>query len=84
VILAALGQDFLRGHEGGHRHDAVKRTFLADPHLRRVVDMLLLELEGVAVVDVVADVLFVDEYLANGAVGPGAVLIGVDGLGVQA
>ncbi len=53
-LLAALGQNFLGGHEGGHRHDPVKCPLLADSHLGRVVDMLLLELEGAAVVDVVA------------------------------
>jgi len=35
-LFAALGQDFLGGHEGGHRHDAVKRPFLTDPH-RKIV-----------------------------------------------
>ena len=69
-------RDFLRGHEGGHRHDAVKRALLADPHLGRVVDVLLLELEGMAVVDVVADVLFVGQHPVNQPPGPRATTLG--------
>ena len=46
--------------------------------------MLFLELEGVAVVNVVADVLLVGQHLAYGAVVPGAIQIGEDGDGVEA
>jgi hypothetical protein len=83
-LLAAFGQDFLVSHEGGHRHDAVKCPLLAEPHLGWVVDMLLLELEGAAVLDVVADVLFVGQQLGNRALGSGAVQVGVNGLVVEA
>ena len=83
VAAATFGQDFLRRHEGVDRHNAFEGTLLADPHLRRVVNVLFLELERVAVVDVVADVLLVGQDLAHGAIRPRAITIGVDGDGIE-
>ncbi len=83
-FATALGQDFLGSHESGHRHHSAKSTFFADPHVGRIVDMLFLELEGVAVVDVVADVLLIGQHLALGAVIPWAIQIGADGNSVEA
>ena len=45
--------------------------------------MQLFELEGMAVVDVVADVLFVGEHLAHSAVRPGPLVVGADALVVE-
>ena len=61
----------------------VEGAVAADPHLGRVADALLLELEGRAVVDVVADVLLVGQHLVDGAARPGAAQVGDDALGVQ-
>ncbi len=41
--------------------DAFKSAFLADPHVARIVYMQLLQFEGEAVVDVVADVFLVGQ-----------------------
>ncbi|KRH79070.1 hypothetical protein FERRO_01310 [Ferrovum sp. JA12] len=82
--FAALGQHLLGGQKGVQRHDAFECALLADPHLGRVIDVLFLELEGVAVVDVVADVLLIGQHLTHRAVGPRAITIGVDGGVVEA
>ena len=82
-LATALSQDFLRSHESGYRHHRGKSTIFADPHVRRVVDMLLLEFEGMAVVDVVADVLLIAQHLTHRAVSPGPIQIGQDGGSVE-
>ena len=61
-----------------------KGAFLAHPHVGRVVHMQLLQLEGGAVVDVVADVFLVGQNRAHRAGIPWPVQIGGHAFLVQA
>ena len=72
-----------RGVEDLGRHDRLKRTFLLDPHVRRVLHTEFLELEGNSVVDVVANVLFVGQHLAHGGTGPVAFKVRVDAFFIE-
>ena len=72
---AALDKDILRSHEGGQWNDPLKRPLLANTYMRQVFDMLFLELEGVAVLDFVVDILLLGQYLAHRAVRPEAIVI---------
>ena len=58
--------------------DRLEGRLFFDPHLRDVHHSVLLELERNAVVNVVADVLFVGEDLVNRGTGPGAVEVGCE------
>src|SRR5690606_9266859 len=97
VQLAQLGHQFLVGvalrpctHdalcrvEEIRRHDAIERTLFPDPHFRLVRHADFLQLEGSAIVDVVADVLFVAQHLAHRGPRPVAAQIRPDTLRVQA
>ena len=69
--LAAAGQDDAVRHEEHVRlHDGRERPLRTHPQFRRILDVLALEFEGSAVVDVVADVFFVGQHLVHGAVRP--------------
>jgi len=68
LIAESVGpgaHDPLGGIEHLGRDDGLERAFLLDPHVGRVGDPMLLELEGDPVVDVVADVLLVTQHLAH-------------------
>ena len=60
-------------HEVAER---VEHAIGPDPHLGRILDVPLLELEGGAVEDVVADVLLVRQDLVDRSTGPGPSQIG--------
>ena len=66
--------------------DGGKRLIRPNPHLRRIEDVLALQFEGGAVIDVVADVFFVREHLMHRAPRPRPPQIGgnlprIEGLG---
>ena len=64
--------------------DGLEGAFLLDPHIRGVHHPGLLELEGDAVVDVVADVLLVGQYLIDGGARPLPVQVGAHLHAIQA
>ena len=64
------------GFEERRLDDGCERAAGPDPHVGRVRDALLLQLEGDPVVDVVADVFLVGQNLVDGAARPGPPEIG--------
>ena len=81
--MCSLTEDALRGVEQFRRYDGIERTFLLDPHFRAIYDPCLFELKRATVVDVVADVFFVGEYLSHGGTRPCTAQIGEDALGIE-
>src|ERR1035441_9422406 len=64
--------DSPRLFEDGGVNDRHKGSIAPDPHVDRIVDSLVLQLERAAIVDVGADVLGVGEHLMDGRRGPQA------------
>ncbi len=73
---AAFLDDPPDGFEERRLDDGSKRGAGADPHVGRIRNALLLELEGDPVVDVVSNVLLVGQHLVDGAPRPGPPEIG--------
>ena len=73
---AAFVDDPPDGFEERRFDDGCKRAAGPDPHVGRIRNALLLELEGDPVVDVVSDVLLVGQHLVHGAARPGPPEIG--------
>jgi hypothetical protein len=84
VLGGPGGEDLLNGKEVFRRHNAFEGAFLAHPHVWRVLDVQFLELEGTPVVEVVANVFFVGQYLMHDVVGPALIEIGAHAHAVEA
>ena len=76
--------DALRGVEHIRWNDGFECAFFLDPHVGRVFDAQLLELERNPVVDVVADVLLVRQHLVHRSAGPLAVEVSTHRHTIQA
>src|ERR1017187_2059470 len=61
--------------EDGCIDDWLERPVSPDPHLDRIVDAFVFELERAPVVDVCADVFGVGQYLVNCRSGPGTLIL---------
>src|SRR5581483_7627255 len=79
----SLLDDMPRPLEQVTRHDPGERAVAAYPLIRRVPGPPLLQLEGDAVVDVIADVLLVGQHLMHGSPGPEPSEVGEDAIAVQ-
>ena len=75
--------DALSHVEHLRRHDRLEGAFLLDPHVWLVRDPVFLEFERDPVVDVVADVLFVGQHLADSGPGPIPVQVGTNSLAIE-
>ena len=80
---APFDDDPLSGEEERRFHNPLERALGSDPVLRRISDVLLLQLEGRAVINIVANILLVGEHLMNCAPTPRAVEIGADSFRVE-
>ena len=70
IAACSCSDDPLGGVEHVRRNHSGKRGVPSNPHLRRIHHPELLQLEGDPVVDVVADVLLVGQYLIDGGARP--------------